>query len=216
MFITFEGPEGSGKSTAIEAAAKWLYAEGWKVVVTREPGGSRLGQALRCTLLELKNQDMNDLTELFLYLADRAQHVSEVLTPALTGYKTIVLCDRYIDSTVAYQGYGRGLDIGILERLNSLAASGLKPELTLLFDLPVEIGLERARRRNTLSQNKEGRFEAEELAFHQRVRAGFLKLASAEPERFVIIQADLKPEVVFERVKQTIATRLPVKMNAIK
>ena len=201
MFVTFEGIEGSGKSTALRGLAATLVAQGRGVVQTQEPGGCALGTTLRAVLLDARTQNLSERAELYLFLADRAQHVHEVVRPALEA-GNVVLCDRFCDSTFAYQGYGRGLDLAMLRQLNEQATGGLVPDLTLLFDLPVETGLARARSRNAAcgkAQN-EGRFEAEKLAFHQRVREGFLALAAAEPQRFRIIDASQGPEDVLAQV----------------
>ena len=190
MFITFEGIEGSGKGSVIATVAEYLRAAGREALLTREPGGCRLGRALRTQLLDMRNAGITPEAELFLYLADRAQHVHEIIVPALRAGK-VVICDRYSDSTLAYQGYGRGRDAALLRSLNDVAAKGLKPDLTLLLDLPAAEGLARARARNIL-ENKvesEGRFEAEDLAFHCLVREGFLELARQEYERFAVIDA---------------------------
>ena len=201
MFITFEGIEGSGKSTQIGRLAAWLEAKGRTVALTREPGGSELGLSLRRILLDAANTHLVARAELFLYLADRAQHVQQVVRPAL-GQGKVVLCDRFTDSTVAYQGYGRGLDPEMLHSLNQAAVGGVWPDLTVLFDLPPEIGLVRARSRNEEqgASEAEGRFEAEELAFHQRVREGYLKLAGLFPERIKVVDATGDEDAVFQAV----------------
>jgi dTMP kinase len=201
MFITFEGIEGSGKSTQIKRLAAWLEAKGGAVKLTREPGGSELGLALRRILLDAANTDIVSRAELFLYLADRAQHVKQVVQPALEQGK-VVLCDRFTDSTVAYQGYGRGLDPQMLHSLNEASVDGVSPDLTVLFDLPPEVGLVRARSRNEEqgASETEGRFEAEELAFHHRVRDGYLKLAERFPERIKIVDATGDEGAVFDAV----------------
>ena len=198
---TFEGVEGSGKSTALRGLADALVAQGRNVVQTQEPGGCALGTTLRAVLLDARTQNLSERAELYLFLADRAQHVHEVVRPALEA-GSVVLCDRFYDSTFAYQGHGRGLDLAMLRQLNEQATGGLVPDLTLLFDLPVETGLARARSRNAAegkAQN-EGRFEAEKFAFHQRVREGFLALAAAGPQRFRIIDASQGPEDVLAQV----------------
>lgn len=200
MFITFEGIEGAGKSTLLKGVEQWLKAKGHSVLVTREPGGCRLGAFLRPVLLDAKNTGLTSETELFLYLADRAQHVAEVIRPAL-ACGTIVLCDRYIDSTVAYQGYGRGFEPSWLLELNRAAVQALFPDLTFLIDLNPEIGLKRALTRNE-QENKtisEGRFEAESLHFHTRVRQGFLTLAKQFPERYRIVDGTHNSEQVLEQ-----------------
>lgn len=208
MFVTFEGVEGAGKSTQMALAEAWLTGLGRRVLCTRQPGGCPLGLELRRILLDARNTHLAPLAELFLYLADRAQHVAEVIRPALAAGHT-VLCDRYHDSTVAYQGYGRGLDLGRLALLGEMATKGLKPDLTLVLDLPVEEGLARARGRNQAAgaSQAEGRFEALELDFHRRVRQGFAAMAQAEPDRFVLVDASGPPREVFERVKAAIAAR---------
>ena len=196
MFITFEGMEGSGKSTALDAICRSMADSGKAVLRTREPGGSELGASLRALLLDAR-QDVAPEAELFLYLADRAQHVSRVIRPALEA-GTPVFSDRYADSTIVYQGYGRGLDVNELYRLNQLAVGRLWPELTLIFDLDPEIGLGRARTRNAGAglDVSEGRFEAEALEFHRRIREGYLAWALHHPERFRIVDAALPPEDV--------------------
>jgi len=190
MFVTFEGIEGSGKSTVLARAAEALSGQGFSVTVTREPGGSRLGRQLRNILLDMASQDLTGQSELFLYLADRAQHVQEVVKPALEAGH-IVLSDRFADSTVVYQGYGRGLDPRLLHSFNEIAVAGCWPDLTLLFDLPAEVGLKRALTRNmrTGSCISEGRFEAESLQFHSRVREGYLTWAALHRDRYRVVDA---------------------------
>ncbi len=190
MFITFEGIEGSGKSSVIVHLAEVLMNKGFGVTTTREPGGSRLGRTLRQILLDISSTDLTSEAELFLYLADRAQHIHHVIRPALED-DLVVLCDRFADSTVVYQGYGRGLDPKKLHELNDLAVQGLWPDLTLLFDLDPEVGLKRAFTRNVAEQKTatEGRFEAESLEFHGRVREGYLTWAAINKERYRIVDA---------------------------
>ncbi len=178
MFITFEGPEGAGKSTQLARLAGRLRDAGRNVVMTREPGGGTLGPAIRALLLE--GEDVPPRSELFLFLADRAAHVQNVVRPAIAR-GDLVLCDRHADSTVVYQGYGRGIDVEQLRNLNALATEGLVPDLTLLFDLPAEQGLARL--------NDRDRLDREPLEFHQRVRQGFLDEAAREPERWVVFDA---------------------------
>ncbi|ACV68692.1 dTMP kinase [Desulfohalobium retbaense] len=210
MFITFEGIEGCGKSTQSTLLAQWLKNHGWEVQTTREPGGSRLGQNLRSILLSMESRDLTGESELFLYLADRAQHVHQTIKPALDK-GAVVLSDRFADSTVVYQGYGRGLDPNLLHTLNDVAVQGVWPDLTLLFDLPVELGLKRAMARN-FQDNKteqEGRFEAESLAFHSRVREGYLTWAALNKNRFQVVDAEPDPETIFNEVQRILRHRFP-------
>ncbi len=189
MFITLEGIEGSGKSTLQRALAAHFEGLGRKVVCTREPGGSTLGKSLRALLLDARSSICSQ-AELFLFLADRAQHVAEVMRPALERGE-VVLCDRFVHSTYAYQGGGRGLDVEELKKLNELAIHGLMPQKVLLLDLEVEQGLARAHARNTEqgSAVSEGRFDAESVAFHQRIRESYLQQAKQDPQRFCLIHA---------------------------
>ena len=187
MFITFEGPEGAGKSTALRAVAAGLRETGHRVVETREPGSGEVGQAIRAILLQ--GGDVDPRAELLLFLADRAQHVATTIKPALDRGE-VVLCDRHIDSTYVYQGIARGLDPGFVREGNAFAAGGRVPDLTILFDLPAEIGLARL-------QNPD-RMDALPLSFHQKVRQGFLDLAraSSESPRFRIVDATQTPDAV--------------------
>ena len=205
MFITFEGIEGSGKGTAIERTRRWLEQRQQSALLTREPGGSPLGRELRAFLLDAR-QEIVPEAELFLYLADRAQHVRQIIRPALD--KGIpVISDRYADSTIVYQGYGRGLDVSKLYELNCMAVGDLWPDLTFLLDVAPEIGLERARGRNKAMglEVLEGRFEAESLAFHQRVREGYLAWAKMHSGRFAVIDGSLSPDAVFGEIQKTLA-----------
>ena len=199
LFITFEGIEGCGKTTQLRHLAERLEAAGHAVLTTREPGGCPIADAVRGILLDSANRDMAPRTELLLYAAARAQHVEEVIRPALAAGRT-VLCDRYCDATLAYQGYGRGLDLELIAELNRIASGGLVPDLTLLLDFPAEKGLARARARNAGNDGPdEGRFEAESLAFHRRVRDGYLQLAAAH-ERFRLVDARGERDEVARRV----------------
>ncbi len=194
MFVTVEGVEGAGKSTLMGMLAAELERRKLSFVRTREPGGCGLGAKIRPLLLDVSSR-VDSRAELFLFLADRAQHVAEVIRPALERGEW-VLCDRYADSTIAYQGYGRGMDVERLQALNDDATGGLWPDRTLLLDLPVETGLARALARNGREglSLSEGRFEAEALAFHERIREGFLARAARWPERFRVLDARLSPE----------------------
>ena len=207
MFLTLEGIEGSGKSTLLYLLSSTLEGRGLTCLCTREPGGCPLGRQLRPLLLQ-SSQTMDSRAELFLFLADRAQHVAEIIRPALARGDW-VLCDRYADSTIAYQGYGRGMDLDLLQTLNHQATEGLWPDLTLLLDLPAEQGLARARARNGRDgmEEAEGRFEAEALAFHQRIRQGFLDRASRWPERFCVLNALQSPEKLLVETLEAIDRR---------
>lgn len=202
LFITFEGVEGSGKSTQRRRLAESLRKAGQPVVETREPGGTAIGEAIRSVLLNARNRDMTPETELFLYLASRAQLTREVIAPALRE-GAIVLCDRFADATVAYQGYGRGLDLHLIVAVNRLATGGVMPDRTFLLDLdPVE-GLSRVkeRRQTSLLDPSLDRLEAETLEFHYRVRKGYLTLAQGEPHRFRVIDAAASEETVAQAIR---------------
>ena len=198
LFITFEGIEGCGKTTQLRLLAADLERRGYEVIATREPGGCPIGDAVRRILLDPENNAMVPRAELLLYAAGRAQHVEEVIRPALAAGR-IVLCDRYIDATAAYQGFGRGLPGEMIDGLNTLAVSGLVPDLTFLLDLPVEEGLGRAVERNAATALQEDRFERESLKFHQRVREGYLSIARRE-SRFRIIDAGGTTQQVAARI----------------
>jgi dTMP kinase len=209
-FITFEGGDGSGKTTQLREVERHLYELNRSCVLTREPGGTALGKMLRKVLLEVGDEEIAESTELFLYLADRAQHVKQIIAPALSAGK-IVLCDRFSDSTLAYQGYGRGIDLDWLRCLNDTATQGLRPDLSFLFDCPVEVGLARASQRSTQSQAgrpREDRFEREKIEFHERVRQGFLALARAEPKRFRVIDASRPVADVAKQIRAIIDREL--------
>ena len=208
MFITFEGIEGSGKSTVLDRLCTRLAGQGRFFVRTREPGGSEMGKALRALLLDAR-QSIAPEAELFLYLADRAQHARQVIRPALDR-NIPVISDRYADSTIVYQGYGRGLDLEELFRLNELAVGGLWPDLTILLDVDPAAGLARARARNIEKglDVSEGRFEAEDLAFHQRIRQGYLSWAARHAGRFRIVDASLPPDQVYARVESIVDAAL--------
>lgn len=184
MFITLEGPEGSGKSSQLPVLAEWLREQGYNLYTTREPGGTSISDQIRTILHDLENTAMHPRTEILLYLASRSQHVEEVIRPLLEK-GTIVLCDRYADSTLAYQGYGHGVDIPTLKKLLDFSTGELYPDLTILLDLDVEIGLERRKQ----SGGEWNRLDAYALAFHKRVREGYLRLAANEPQRWRIVDA---------------------------
>ena len=204
MFITLEGGEGSGKTTQAALVAEALRAAGRRVMVTHEPGGTRAGEAIRAIFLDPALK-LEVAAELLLALADRAQHVRERLQPALaTG--EIVISDRYCDSTVAYQGYGRGFDLKLLADLNRLASDGLRPDLTFVLDCSAEIGLARSRARRAAAAAD--RFEGERLEFHRRVRDGFLALARDEPDRVMVIDATAPRAAVTARILAVITARM--------
>jgi len=215
MFITFEGIEGTGKSTQIKLLKAHLESLGLGVRTTCEPGGSRIGAELRRVLLSLDNRDLCPRAELFLYLADRAQHVAQVVRPALDAGE-IVLCDRFADSTVAYQAYGRGLDEELLHTLNGQAVDGLWPDLTILLDIAPEAGLTRAVERNRAEGKTvaEGRFEAESLAFHARVREGYRSLARRFPQRMRLVDASGSIEEIASAVRQHVLARMTANSEA--
>lgn len=214
IFISFEGIEGTGKSTQAKLLHERLMSEGYEVVLTQEPGGTEIGRKIRKILLHLDHKEMSLLTELLLYNADRAQHIHEAIIPALSEGK-IVITDRFSDSTIAYQGYGRGIDINLLKSLDRIATEGLKPHLTILFDLEVETGLMRNRgikKTDRLADidtfqlsfhwgvNKIDRLELEDVRFHKRVRKGYLRLAAMEPERIKLIKASKGIEEIHREI----------------
>jgi dTMP kinase len=203
MFISFEGIEGSGKTTQITHMAEFFQNNGHDCVITREPGGTRIGEKIRAILLDPVSKDMDPLTELLLYTADRAQHIKELVSPFLSAGKT-VLCDRFYDATVVYQGFARGLDIGLINKLHKLLFKDLKPDITILLDLPPEKGLSRAWKQIQTGdrENAESRFEEEKLSFHNKVRSGYLDLARLEPGRFRVIDASMdENQVHYEIIK---------------
>jgi dTMP kinase len=197
-FITFEGIEGSGKSTLLMRVATRL---GDRVVTTREPGGTAVGRALRDVLLSRASEGLTPMAELLLYFADRAQNVAEVVKPGLAAGK-VVLCDRYVESSLAYQAYGRGLSREAVKALAVLATGGLRPDLIVLLDLPVEEGLSRVGRRGGRD-----RFESEDRAFHERVRQGYRELMAEEPERWLRLDATADPGVVSSTLWDAMAER---------
>ena len=202
VFVAFEGPEGAGKSTQLRRLAEALKAQGLEPLVTKEPGGTPVGEHVRRVVLLEPDLDINPMTEFLLYSASRAQLVADVLRPALTAGRT-VLCDRYTGASVAYQGYGRGLPLGFVRSLSAEVTGGLTPDLTLLFDLEPEVGLARVARRG-----EKDRLEGADLAFHQRVRAGFLAQAE-EDSSWKIIDASLGEEAVERLVREAVQAYVP-------
>jgi dTMP kinase len=210
MFITFEGIEGCGKSTVIRQVADQLRAEGIPLVLTLEPGGTVIGEKIRAILLDPANRALAPLAELLLYEADRVQHVTGLVKPALESGKW-VLCDRFYDATTVYQGYVRGQDLHLIETLNTLASQGVSPDLTFVLDCPAEMGLKRAFKRNrALSGDPQDRFEREDLAFHRSVREGYLRLAERH-SRIAVVDATQEPDRVaagiYERLVPMIRQR---------
>ncbi|MEW5807584.1 MAG: dTMP kinase [Acidobacteriota bacterium] len=200
FFITFEGVEGCGKTTQARELASHLKTKGYEVFLTREPGGTEIGNAIRRILLDSKNSGMNPYTELYLYLAARVHHIQEVIIPRLERNE-IVICDRFSDATKAYQGFARGIPLNFIERLHRTNLHPLKPDLTILLDLSPEIGLKRARERNSSKKVfKEGRFEEEALAFHRKIRKGYLDIAKKERKRIKIVDASGDLEEVRQEV----------------
>ncbi len=207
FFITFEGGEGSGKTTQLKALLAHVHALHGAAVQTRDPGGTAIGNQVRELLLNGDNVRMSALAELFLYEASRAQLVREVIRPALAAGR-VVLCDRFTDSTFAYQGYGRGLDLDLVERLNAVAADGLRPDLTFLLDLDPAAGLARAAERLAHPRQARDRLEGEVLEFHQRVRAGYRALAAREPDRVVVLDAALGISELEAQIRRHVERRL--------
>ncbi len=207
MFITLEGPEGSGKSSQLPDLAEFLSGQGWDVLTTREPGGTPIGDQIRQILMRLDNQELHPRTEILLFLASRAQLVEQVIKPALREGK-LVLCDRFGDSTLAYQGYGHGLNLDTLRIMLDFATDKLKPDLTLLLDVDVETGLQRKRK-----EDEWNRLDAYALAFHQRVREGYHELCRQDPERWRVIDAMQPKEAVQLALRQAVMQFLQEKIN---
>ena len=210
FFLTFEGGEGSGKTTQIQRLGQLLSGSVQPTVVTKEPGGTPLSERVRAILLDPRSREMDPVTEVLLYAASRRQHVMEVIRPALER-GSIVLCDRFTDATLAYQGFGRLLELDRLRQLNDWATERTYPNLTLIYDLPETLGLDRARRRNDASAQLQGesRFEGEDLRFHRRVREGYLAMAQAEPERYAVLDGSGSPDEVFDETLRVLGQRAP-------
>lgn len=205
LFLTFEGIDGSGKSTQIELLGKWLEATGYSVLYTREPGGSHLGARIRNLLLDPHLEDAPSLqSEIFLFMADRNHHVERIIRPALEEGR-IVISDRYTDSTLVYQGYGRGYDLETLKQLNRIATGGLLPRLTFVLDLDPET----ARLRRQKAGGEDDRMEREVEDFHRRLQRGYLELAQAEPERFVLLSGAHSTDRIQQEIRLAVEQRLP-------
>jgi dTMP kinase len=206
MFITLEGPEGSGKTSHMQPLAEWLAGQGYRVFTTREPGGTSIGEQIREVLHNLKNTEMNPRTETLLYQAARSQFVEQVVKPRLaTG--EIVISDRYADSTLAYQGYGHQQDLAQVRALIHYATGGLLPDLTVLLDVDVEIGLQRSAQRSA-NGGEWNRLDAYALAFHQRVHAGYLEMVRQEPKRWVVVDAGQEWDNVQAMLRRVVGARL--------
>lgn len=203
MFITFEGIEGCGKTTQIKRLAERLESLDIKFISTMEPGGTRIGRDIRRMLLDSRNCNLSPLAELILYEADRAQHVEEIIEPALYQGKWVI-CDRFFDATVAYQGSGRGIDMELIMTLNNKVTKGIRPDITLLLDCPPEIGIARAlNRNNTQEHDGQDRFEKEEMEFHKKIRDAYLEISQKE-KRFSVIDATLSEDAVEEEIFKVI------------
>ncbi len=206
MFITLEGPEGSGKSMQIPNLAAFVRSRGYEVLTTREPGGTFIGDQIRQVIMSMENTMMNPRTEILLFCAARAQIVAEVIKPHLEkGF--VVISDRYADSTLAYQGYGHGLDLHILRQILDFATGGLKPDLTLLLDVDVEEGLNRRK----VGGGEWNRLDAQQIKFHERVRAGYHQMLETEPERWQRIDASQNPLQVTEAIQKAVSSRLGIR-----
>jgi dTMP kinase len=215
MFITFEGPEGSGKTTQLVQLAAWLRAAGQDVLTTREPGGTAIGDRVRAILLDPDCGEMRAEAEVLLFSAARAQHVGQVIRPYLAR-GGVVLCDRYADSTLAYQGYGRGLDLATLGVITAFATGGLRPDLVVYLDIDAEAGLRRKQQHAADDASQWNRMEQETLAYHQRVRAGYLEMAAAETGRWLLVDASQAVDAVQAAVRERMGTivRLSARQTA--
>ena len=198
-FITIEGCEGSGKTSIIKLICEEFEKQGIDFLSTREPGGSKISEQIRSVILNVNNTKMDYMTEALLYAASRRQHLEEIVKPALNEGK-VVICDRYLDSSLAYQGYARGLGIEEVYNINMYATSGFLPDLTIYIDIPVEVGLGRIKENN----RDVNRLDLEKVAFHNKVREGYLKIASMYPDRIKVIDGNATLEEVFERVKEVL------------
>ena len=203
MFITLEGPEGSGKTSHIKPLTEWLTAQGHKVFATREPGGTNIGEQIRNVIHDLKNTEMHPRTETLLYQAARAQIVEQVIRPKLVE-GTIVISDRYYDSTIAYQGYGHRQNLDEVRALVKYATGGLTPDLTILLDIEIEAGL----KRKAQNASEWNRLDAYDIDFHRRVRAGYLEMVKQEPKRWIVLDASQSWEMVQENLRKVIGAKV--------
>lgn len=203
MFITFEGPDGSGKTTQISLLADYLRQQGYSVVTTREPGGTEIGDQIRSCLHDVRNVDMTPAAEILLYSASRAQLVEEVIRPALAS-DTIVISDRFADSTMAYQGYGRQLNLDDLAYITRFATGGLQPDVTFLLDLEVEEGIHR----RTSGGDEMNRMDLQKASFYRRVRAGYLKMVANDPQRWIVVDANRPVDQVQADIRLEMRKRL--------
>ncbi len=209
MFITLEGIEGAGKTSQLDNIVAFMEGRGYECITTREPGGTAIGSQIRGVLLNPENDNLDPDAELLLYVADRVQHIRTLIEPHLTAGR-VVICDRFYDATLVYQGYARGLDIGLIRNLHRWVCHDLTPDLTLLFDLEPKVGLARAWRQIDSGgrTDQESRFEMEKLAFHEKVRQGYLELSQGAPERFRIIDAQQSPQQVSQALQDVLADYL--------
>lgn len=207
LFITFEGPEGSGKTTQMELLSGYLEEKGYSVLATREPGGTSIGEQIRAILLDPQNTEMLPASEALLFSAARAQIVNQVICPHLEQ-GGVVLCDRYADSTLAYQGYGHGLDLDMLHTITALATEGLKPDLTIYLDIDVEEGLQRKLAAHEAGNPEWNRLDRQETAFHRRVREGYLQMAAREPDRWLVIDAIQSLETIQALIRAKVEAKL--------
>ena len=209
LFISFEGPDGSGKTTQIRLLAEWLRADGHTVVLTREPGGTPIGDQIRAVLHDPLNTAMVARAEILLYSASRAQHVAQRIRPALAAGK-IVISDRYADSTIAYQGYGRGLNLDDVHRVNSIATDGLKPDITFFLDVSLTVSNDRTKHAES------DRIESSGNEFFEKVRNGFLEIARKEPERVIVINSEAKIETTLQKIVNILQSKEPDLFTIVK
>lgn len=218
MLITFEGPEGSGKTTQIRALQAFLVDRGYDVIFTREPGGTSIGDQVRQVILDVHNREMVPQAEALLFSASRAQLVRQVIRPAL-GRGAVVICDRFADSTLAYQGYGRGLDLALLESITRFAIGGMKPDLTVYLDVDVEVGLQRKQAHEEQAEGVEpeewNRLDRETIDYHRRVREGYLELARREPDRWLVVDAGRPPDTIQRDIRHRLLRLLENRANQI-